>query len=260
MLFPLMRGKPCETLHWRPLPLQAGFIVTKKMEHLSEILDIQTIRVPAGTIALRDDRIGRRWSVDLSPFEIGRYPVTQAQYAAATGQWPSSYVAAQCPVVNVSWIDAVRFCNMLSKAAGLLDFYEFHGDETGASLVPESNGYRLPTEAEWEYACRAGTNGPRYGELGDIAWYRENSGGHTHEVGQKQANDWGLADTLGNVWEWCADLYDPEVYGSYRVFRGGGWADAERGCLATNRRRSHPTFAIDDLGFRVARSLDARCG
>ena len=107
---------------------------------------------------------------------------------------------------------------------------------------------------------RAGTNGPRYDKLGDIAWYRENSGGHTHEVGQKQANDWGLFDTLGNVWEWCADLYDPEVYGSYRVFRGGGWADAERGCLATNRRRSHPTFAIDDLGFRVARSLDARDG
>lgn len=232
----------------------------EKMEHLSETLDIQTIRVPAGTIALRDDRIDRRWSVDLPHFLIGRYPVTQAQYAAVTGQWPSSNVAAQCPVVNVSWIDAAQFCNMLSKAAGLLDCYEFHGDGTGASLVPESNGYRLPTEAEWEYACRAGTNGPRYGKLGDIAWYRENSGGHTHEVGQKQANDWGLFDTLGNVWEWCADLYDPEVYGSYRVFRGGGWADAERGCLATNRRRSHPTFAIDDLGFRVARSLDARDG
>jgi len=230
------------------------------MEHLSETLDVQTVAIPAGTIALRDDRIGRKWLVELRPFAIGRYPVTQAQYAAVTGRWPSSYVAAQCPVENVSWIDAVRFCNKLSTAAGFLAYYKIHEDETGASVVPESNGYRLPTEAEWEYASRAGTNGPRYGELDDIAWYRENSGGRTHEVGQKQANDWGLYDTLGNVWEWCADQYDPEVYGSYRVFRGGGWSDAERGCLATNRRRNHPTFAIDDLGFRIARSLDIRRG
>jgi formylglycine-generating enzyme required for sulfatase activity len=152
-------------------------------------------------------------------------------------------------------MDAVRFCNMLSNAAGLAGCYAIDEDGMGASLAAGSNGYRLPTEAEWEYACRAGTNGPRYGELGDIAWYRDNSRDRTHEVGQKQANGWGLHDTLGNVWEWCADQYDPEVYGQYRVFRGGGWSDLERGCLATNRRRSHPTFAIDDLGFRVARDL-----
>jgi formylglycine-generating enzyme required for sulfatase activity len=160
----------------------------------------------------------------------------------------------------VSWLDAVRFCNKLSRSVGLNDCYRFDEDGTEISLVPGSNGYRLPTEAEWEYACRAGTNGPRYGDLSDIAWYRENSGARPHEVGLKQPNAWGLYDTLGNVWEWCADQYDPQVYGSYRVFRGGGWADAERGCLATNRRRSHPTFAIDDLGFRVARSLDVGCG
>ncbi|MES2072588.1 MAG: formylglycine-generating enzyme family protein [Pseudomonadota bacterium] len=230
------------------------------MEHLSETLDMQMIQVPAGSIALRDDRIDRKWLVELQPFAIGRYPVTQAQYAAVTGQWPSSYAAAQFPVENVSWIDAVRFCNKLSKDAGLPGSYEIHEDGTGASPVPGSKGYRLPSEAEWEYASRAGTNSPRYGVLDDIAWYRENAGGHPHQVGQKQANDWGLYDTLGNVWEWCEDLYDPEVYGSYRVFRGGGWSDAERGCLATNRRRSHPTFAIDDLGFRVARSLDTGHG
>lgn len=141
-----------------------------------------------------------------------------------------------------------------------LAFYEIGEDGTGASPIPGSNGYRLPTEAEWEYACRAGTQGARYGELDAIAWYRDNSGGRTHDVGRKQPNGWGLHDMLGNVWEWCVDQYDPAVYGSYRVFRGGGWADVERGCLATNRRRSHPTFAIDDLGFRVARSLDAGDG
>lgn len=95
----------------------------------------------------------------------------------------------------------------------------------------------------------------RYDETDEISWYAENSGGRPHEVGRKAPNAWGLHDMLGNVWEWCFDQYDPKVYGSYRVVRGGGCADTERGCLATNRRRSHPTFAIDDLGFRVARSL-----
>lgn len=227
------------------------------MESLPEILGVKTVEIPTGTIALRDDRTGRKWSVKIERFALGRYPVTQAQYAAVVGQSPSSYAAAQCPVENVSWIDAVRFCNALSKAAGLPASYDIHDDETGASLVPGANGYRLPTEAEWEYACRAGTNGPRYGELDDIAWYRDNAEGHAREVGQKQPNAWGLYDMLGNVWEWCSDQYDPQVYGSYRVFRGGGWADLERGCLATNRRRSHPTFRIDDLGFRIARSVDS---
>ncbi|WP_218829081.1 formylglycine-generating enzyme family protein [Burkholderia sp. HI2714] len=232
----------------------------ENIEYPSETLDLPMVQVPAGTIALRDDRIGRTWCVELQRFAIGRYPVTQAQYAAVTGLSPSSHVGAQCPVENVSWIDAVRFCNRLSTADGLPCGYEIGEDGTSAFPIPGSNGYRLPTEAEWEYACRAGTQGSRYGELDAIAWYRDNSGGRTHDVGRKQPNGWGLHDMLGNVWEWCADQYDPAVYGSYRVFRGGGWADVERGCLATNRRRSHPTFAIDDLGFRVARSPDAGDG
>lgn len=202
---------------------------------------------------MRDDRTSRAWVVELPSFAIGRYPVTQAQYAAVSGLQPSSHVAPECPVENVSWIDAVRFCNMLSEAEGLRACYALDEDDMGASRLSDGDGYRLPTEAEWEYACRAGSNGPRYGELDDIAWYRENSGGRSCAVGLKQPNPWGLHDMLGNVWEWCEDQYDPEVYGSYRVFRGGGWSDVERGCLATNRRRSHPTYAIDDLGFRIVR-------
>jgi formylglycine-generating enzyme required for sulfatase activity len=142
---------------------------------------------------------------------------------------------------------------MLSQACALEPVYDMDEQIPGAIIRPGTDGYRLPTETEWEYACRAGTQGPRYGQLDAIAWYRENSGGHPHDVKLKQPNAWGLYDMLGNVWEWCADQYDPEVYGVYRVFRGGGWADPERGCLATNRRRSHPTFTIDDVGFRVAR-------
>jgi formylglycine-generating enzyme required for sulfatase activity len=118
-----------------------------------------------------------------------------------------------------------------------------------------ADGYRLPTEAEWEHACRAGTRGARYGELADIAWYRDNALGAVHAVGGKAPNAWGLHDMLGNVWEWCWDLLDREVYGSYRVLRGGGWSDPHWSCRASVRRGSHPTFEIDDVGFRVARSV-----
>lgn len=213
------------------------------------------IQIPAGTIKLRDDRISRMWHVDLRPYLIGRYPVTQALYAELTCQSPSSFVGAKCPVESVCWLDAVRFCNLLSQAAGFSECYDLCEDGADAAAILDGDGYRLPCEAEWEYACRAETKGPRYGEIDSIAWYQGNSDGHIHEVGTKQPNAWGVHDMLGNVWEWCSDQYDPQVYGSYRVFRGGGWADRERGCLATNRRRSHPTFKIDDLGFRLARSL-----
>jgi formylglycine-generating enzyme required for sulfatase activity len=117
-------------------------------------------------------------------------------------------------------------------------------------------GFRLPTEAEWQYACQAGSNQIRYGALTEIAWFKENSKNETQEVGLQKPNDWGLYDMLGNVWEWCSDIYDEEVYGSYRIFRGGGWCDEERSVMATNRRRSHPSFfEIDDLGFRIAQSI-----
>ncbi|WP_210171771.1 formylglycine-generating enzyme family protein, partial [Rhizobium sp. Root1203] len=154
----------------------------------------------------------------------------------------------------VSWLDAARFCNRLSATTGLSERYVFAADGRDAIAVAASNGFRLPSEAEWELACRAGTARARYGPIDGIAWYRENSEGGTRPVGKKRPNDWGLHDMLGNVWEWCEDVYDPVVYGTYRIFRGGGWADDERGCLVTNRRRSHPTFAIDDLGFRIAKS------
>jgi len=209
------------------------------------------ISIPAGIVSLRDDRTSRQWDVELQPYCIGAVPVTQGLYAAVTGRAPSAYLNAKCPVENVSWFDAVAFCNQLSERLGRSAAYALHDDHEGANLIANADGYRLPTEAEWEYACRAGSRGPRYGELSDIAWFAGNSGGRPQPVGGKLPNAWGLYDMLGNVWEWCSDQYDPQVYGAYRIFRGGGWADPERGCLATNRRRSHPTFWIDDLGFRL---------
>ncbi|WP_250280116.1 formylglycine-generating enzyme family protein, partial [Frankia sp. Cppng1_Ct_nod] len=130
--------------------------------------------------------------------------------------------------------------------------YSIAGDDVEWDV--RADGYRLPTEAEWEYACRAGTTGPRYGQLDEIAWYRANSRERIHEVGGKKPNRWGLYDMLGNVWDWCWDTYDAEVYGTYRVLRGGGWFDEHWSCRASVRRRSHPTFQVDDVGFRVARS------
>ena len=211
------------------------------------------VAVPAGEILLRDDRIKKEWKVKIDPFLIARYPVTQGLYSSITKESPSFFKGDEHPVEQVTWKDAVNFCNLLSRKSGLNECY-FIGDDILFDF--NANGYRLPLEAEWEYACKAGTSEARYAELDEIAWYKENSRNSSHEVGKKVPNAWGLYDMLGNVWEWCSDIYDEEVYGAYRIFRGGGWCDEARGCLATNRRRSHPTsFKIDDLGFRIARSL-----
>ena len=216
--------------------------------------DDSMVHVPGGTVDLRDDRRGTRWHVEIAPFLLGRFPVTANLHRAVTGVELEPSASGASPVVNVSWLDAVDVCNRLSDRSGLDRAYS-RGPRSGQVACDRaSRGYRLPTEAEWQYACKAGTGGYRYGELDDIAWYADNSGGRIHDVGGKAPNPWGLYDMLGNVWEWCWDLYDEEVYGPYRLFRGGGWAESARGCGATVRRRSHPTFAIDDLGFRLART------
>ncbi|MGL4609843.1 MAG: formylglycine-generating enzyme family protein [Trueperaceae bacterium] len=211
------------------------------------------ISIPGGVIELRDDRVKKQWRVELDPFLLGQYPVTTAFYLSMTKAAATFSGNGHKPVVNVSWYDAVLFCNWLSHEAGLSECYSLNGEHVIWDKA--ANGYRLPTEAEWQYACQAGNKKYRYGELEAIAWYRGNSSNALQEVGKKEPNAWGLYDMLGNIWEWCWDIYDEQVYGPYRVFRGGGWAEEARGCGATCRRRSHPTFKIDDLGFRLARSV-----
>ncbi|UYQ60158.1 formylglycine-generating enzyme family protein [Streptomyces peucetius] len=217
---------------------------------------VEMISVPAGRVALSDRRTRRSWSVDLAPYELAAFPVTQSLYAQVTGRRPSSGPGDRLPVECVSWWDAVRFCNALSRREGRAPAYRLHSDGEGIEWDADADGYRLPTEAEWEHACRAGSEGPRYGPLDEIAWYRGNSDERIHEVGGRRPNAWGFHDMLGNVWDWCWDVYDAEVYGTYRVLRGGGWFDEHWSCRASARRRSHPTFQVDDVGFRVARSLD----
>ncbi|MDQ1034254.1 sulfatase modifying factor 1 [Streptomyces sp. V3I8] len=220
----------------------------------------EMIAVPSGRVTLSDRRTQRSWSVGLAPYRLGAFPVTQALYARVTGVRPSSADGDQLPVEGVSWWDAVRFCNALSRHEGLTPAYSLRADGEDVAWDRTADGYRLPTEAEWEHGCRAGTPGPRYGPLDEIAWYRDNSQERVHDVGGKRPNPWGLHDMLGNVWDWCWDVYDAEVYGTYRVLRGGGWFDEHWSCRASARRRSHPSYQVDDVGFRVARTPAAGCG
>lgn len=214
------------------------------------------VKILAGKIELRDDRTKRKWKVSIEPFWLAKFAVTQDLYFEITGYKPSTFIGSRRPVENVTWQEAASFCNSLSLKYGLEPCYVFAKENEEVTFDRSADGFRLPTEAEWEYACRAGTSGIRYGTLDRIAWYKDNSERTTHDVGKKEPNAWGLYDMLGNVWEWCSDLYDTEVYGSYRIFRGGGWCDEERSVMATTRRRSYPLkFKIDDLGFRVARNI-----
>ena len=175
------------------------------------------------------------------PFYLGVYQVTQGQYRAVTGANPSHFKGSDdLPVESVSWHDAIAFCNKLSEREGLKPYYQLD-----AATRSGGEGYRLPTEAEWEYACRAGSTtrysfGDDAASLGEYAWFNGNSGGKTHPVGQKRPNAFGLYDMHGNVWEWCWDVYaaynanspgaDPDgpSGASGRVIRGGCWGDFPR--------------------------------
>lgn len=216
----------------------------------------EMVAVPPGRVTLSDRRTERSWSVELPPYRLAKFQVTRALYAQILGERPGTSPGGRAAVEGVSWWDAVRFCNALSERDGLAPAYRFPARGEGIEWDRSADGYRLPTEAEWEHACRSGTTGPRYGPLDEIAWHRGNSGERVHDVGGKRPNAWGLYDVLGNVWEWCWDVYDAEVYGGYRVLRGGGWFDEHWSCRASVRRRSHPTFKVDDVGFRIARSLE----
>ena len=220
------------------------------IENLNDFM----LSIPAGSIVQRDDRRNAQWSTQMNAFSLCKVPVTQSLYFAVMQVQPAMFNNDNAPVECVSWYQAITFCNRLSMLSGLPEAYEMNAHSEHVIWHRDRLGFRLPTDAEWEYACCAGQKSVQYDDIDKIAWYYENSHDTTHPVAEKKPNAFGIYDMLGNVWEWCWDLYDPEEYGSYRIFRGGGWSDDSRGCLATNRRRSHPTFCIEDLGFRIARS------
>jgi sulfatase modifying factor 1 len=200
-------------------------------------------------------------------FWLGKYEVTQGQWHAvmSTTPWKGKRNAKEgsdYPAVFVSWEEAMSFCQKLTEK------------ERNAGRLQRDREYTLPTEAQWEYACRAGTTtafsfGDDADKLDQYAWFSDNAWGigkrYAHEVGKKLPNTWKLHDMHGNVWEWCRDWYtqklpggiNPEVrsegsQGSIRVFRGGGWSDSARVCRSASRSRSEPDDRDDYLGFRVA--------
>ncbi len=202
------------------------------------------------------------------PFYLGTHPVTQGQYKAIMGSNPSLFKGSDDrPVETVSWLDAVNFCNKMSEKDKRTPFYHINGTEVADV---GGNGYRLPSEAEWEYACRAGSAtlfpfGDDAGKLGEHAWCSSNYPSRSHDVGQKSPNAWGLYDLLGNVWEWCADWYDgkPDALSaseirrsasraSYRVIPGSdSWSSAWQ-CRPAYRNGHAPEDGHMWLGFRVA--------
>ena len=196
------------------------------------------------------------------PFYMGIYPVTQSQWAEvmattlaqqrdkANKDWPFFGEGADNPIYYVSWEEAAEFCTKLSK-------------KTGRTV-------KLPTEAQWEYACRAGSRtkfgfGANEEDFGDYAWYTKNSDEKTHPVGQKKPNTWGLYDMHGNVWEWCRDWYDKDYYsatgnvldpqgpedGAFRVLRGGCWGQVPLRCRSASRMWDFPAGRGGSMGFRV---------
>ena len=207
--------------------------------------------IPAGKAHLRDARSDAVREVNLRPFHLSETPVTQAQWADAGGADPVEASAQDVPAHPVTWFEAVRWCNKLSQDHGLDLAYQMAGREITWNVG--SGGYRLPTEAEWEFACRAGTTAPTYAPLPKIAWTSGDGVGGPQPVGRKEPNGFGLFDMIGNIWEWCWDFADTARYGDYRSLRGGGWDDKSWSCRASVRRGSAPDAVLEDVGFRVAR-------
>ena len=227
--------------------------------NLGNDVTLEFVQIPAGTFymgsqpkeAFRGNDEGPVREVQITQaFCLGKYEITQSQYAAVMGENPSYHRGSHLPVESVSWDDAVTFCKRLSQA-------------TGRNL-------RLPTEAEWEYACGAGSDTHYYwgnhlsiAQAFDCAWVSQNSYERTQDVGLKRPNQWGLYDMAGNVWEWCADWYadsyedaplvDPKgpSSGEYRVLRGGSWDYSPVSCRSANRSWDPPNYRRSNYGFRV---------
>ena len=233
------------------------------------------IWVPAGSFRM-GDLTGKGKSngkpvrtVKLSGYYLAATEVTQGQWEAVMGttlrqqeaKKQSGNIVGEShdhPMYFVNWDDAMEYCRKLTKR------------ERAAGRLPEGYEYTLPTEAQWEKACRAGTNGDHAGDLGEMAWYQDNSGSETHPVAKKKPNAWGFHDMHGNVWEWCLDWHsdpydasdtrDPRgpAPGSLRVLRGGGWSSRPSLCRSADRWWGTPGYRYYWQGFRPALSLANR--
>jgi formylglycine-generating enzyme required for sulfatase activity len=251
-----------------PAPAAAPEVVTTKT-------GIEMVLLPAGEFLMgdaggEDDEKPIR-KVHVSAFYIDRTEVTQKAYQELMGRNPAKFPGPDRPVERVSWLGAAQFCNMRALKEGLRPCY----DPKTLACDFAADGYRLPTEAEWEYACRAGT-ATRYsfggdaGQLAGYAWFKTNAGKATHPVRAKTPNPWGLFDMHGNVAEWCNDFYadgyaagdaqDPRgpASGQERVLRGGSWSASAEACRSSARAGEAPgladvCFGYEAYGFRCVR-------
>jgi formylglycine-generating enzyme required for sulfatase activity len=210
--------------------------------------------------------------VKVDRFLMDQQEITQEVYQKVMGKNPSRRKSPQNPVEQVTWSAAAQFCNARSMQEGLTPCYNTNNWDCDFS----ASGYRLPTEAEWEYACRAGTDtrfyfGDNPDELKSYAWFEGNSQSKPHPVGQRKPNQWGLYDMAGNVWEWCNDFYGPKyfrdsptenprgpLHGEKRVLRGGAWSSSAEDCTSWARNCDEPgltdiCLTMDSNGFRCVR-------
>lgn len=239
-----------------------------------EFVRVEPGRFPMGNPGPRESEENpvSREVVIARPFAISTTPVAQSvhEWLLGAAANPSRFRddPAQ-PVESIGWLDVIRFCNALSERVGLMPAFEIEGDEVRG--LP-ANGFRLPLEAEWEYACRAGTTtvyccGDDADQLPEYAWYNRGAKGTTKPVGQKRANAWGLHDVHGNVDEWCWDWFGP-IRGSagtttpagppdgiFRVIRGGSYLPDAHGLRSSLRGRAVPDCRAATIGFRLVRSL-----
>ncbi|UCE49731.1 MAG: formylglycine-generating enzyme family protein [Phycisphaerales bacterium] len=247
-----------------------------KLDVITTQSGLEMVAIPGGWFEMGstkgDDDESPVHKVWVSPFWMDRYEVVQEQFKKFQMPDPSHFKDPRKPLDQINWTDATMYCNERSLAEGLEPCY----DEATWDCNFAANGYRLPTEAEWEYACRAGTSSPySFGstarELRAHAWFADNSSKSTHVVGSKQPNPWGLYDMHGNVSEWCNDFYAEDYYGQSpekdpkgpttgkeRVLRGGAWNSSADSCRSTYRA-SDPSIndtclASDAIGFRCVRN------
>jgi formylglycine-generating enzyme required for sulfatase activity/Tol biopolymer transport system component len=256
----------------------AGDADVDKLPTLSPTSGGEMVRIPAGSYTM-GDIAGRSdegpHEVTVSAFYIDKFPVTQELYQKIVGVNPSKRKAPTSPVERTQWTDAARFCNKCSEVEGLKPCYDLQSWACDFN----ADGYRLPTEAEWEYACRAGSSakycfGDSEADLARYAWFKPGSEGKTRPVGQKLHNRWGLYDVHGNVWQWCNDWYAETYYtasssenprgpvtGKQRVLRGGAWDCTPEKCRSAYRHKEFPVFSdacfgADSYGFRRVRKPD----
>ncbi len=259
------------TYYWKVIASDGAWI-NESEEWSFTVMNLpDMVYVPAGSFQM--GRVGVAepvHTVTLDAFYIGKYEVTQQEYLSVMGTNPSYFANSGRPVEQVSWYDAVAFCNALSLEAGYDPCYIIAGENTICDFT--ASGYRLPTEAEWEYAARGATNDPDYiyagsDTIGDVAWYDGNSGSQTHPVGEKDFNGIGTHDQTGNVYEWCWDWYGPysEVLennptgsesGTLRIKRGGAYSSNPSLHYVSKRTYQAPDTIYCNLGLRVVRNAE----